>query len=109
MVTNNESTCPYCGGKLKYYDNVKRIVRTKIRKTKWVKIRRLKCSNCYSIHRELPDCIYPYKQYDAEIIRGVLEGFITCETIGFEDYPCEATMKEWKSKYGQIKSLKYSK
>lgn len=38
------------------------------------------------MHRELPDFIFPYKQYEAEIIIGVLEGFITCETLGFEDY-----------------------
>ena len=30
MVTNDETICPHCGGELKYYDRVKRIVRTKI-------------------------------------------------------------------------------
>lgn len=39
----------------------------------------------------------PYKQYEAEVIIGVLEGFITCETIGFEDYPCEMTMVRWQA------------
>ena len=49
------------------------------------------------IRRELPDYISPYKQYEAEVIRGVLEGFITCETYGYEDYPCEMTMARWKN------------
>ncbi|MEQ2698093.1 DUF6431 domain-containing protein, partial [Hungatella hathewayi] len=48
-------------------------------------------------HRELPDYIFPYKQYEAEVIRGVLEGFITCETYGYEDYPCEMTMVRWRN------------
>ena len=52
---------------------------------------------CGCIHRNLPDYIYPYKQYEAEIIDGVIEGFITCDTIGFEDYPCEMTMLRWKT------------
>lgn len=52
---------------------------------------------CGCIHRNLPDYIYPYKQYEAEIIDGVVEGFITCDTIGFEDYPCEMTMFRWRS------------
>lgn len=95
MVTNNESTCPNCGGNLKYYDKVKRIVRTKRRKTKWVTIRRMKCKVCGGVHREIPDYIFPYKQYEAEIIRGVLDGIITCETLGYEDYPCEMTMIRW--------------
>lgn len=95
MVTHDESTCPDCGGKLKYYDKVPRIVRTKRRNTKWVKIRRLRCIECGHLHRELPDDIFPYKQYEAEIIRGVIEGLITCETIGYEDYPCEMTMIRW--------------
>ena len=66
--------CETCGAPLKYYDTVSRIVRTKGHIT-----------------------IYPYKQYEAEIIDGVVEGFITCDTIGFEDYPCELTMFRWRS------------
>lgn len=86
MITNDVSTCPKCGGDLKYYDRVTRIVRTKGRKTWKIPMRRLQCTRCGSVHRELPELIFPYKQYEAEVIIGVLEGFITCETIGFEDY-----------------------
>ena len=102
MIRNNELTCPKCGGALKYYDKVKRIVRTKGRTSKRVKIRRLKCVKCGAIHRELPDYILPYKQYEVEVIRGVLEGFITCETLGYEDYPCETTMIRWMSQKVQL-------
>ena len=89
--------CPNFGGTLKYYDKVQRIVRTKERQTTWVTIRRFRCTKCHRVHREIPDFLYPYKQYEAEIINGVLEGFITSETIGFEDYPSEITMSRWKS------------
>jgi len=95
MIREVDSTCPNCGGDLKYYDNVQRIVRTKGRKTKRLKIRRLRCYSCGSLHRELPDSIFPYKQYEAEVINGVLEGFITADTIGYEDYPSEMTMFRW--------------
>lgn len=95
MVSNDVSTCPKCGGQLKYYDCVERIVRTKGRKTWKIPLRRLRCDRCGAVHRELPELIFPYKQYEAEVIIGVLEGFITCETIGFEDYPCEMTMFRW--------------
>lgn len=95
MVTSNTSKCPICGGLLKYYDSVKRIVRAKQGVKRWIKIRRLRCGECKGMHRELPEFIFPYKHYDGEIIRGVLEGFITIETIGFEDYPSEMTMMRW--------------
>lgn len=97
MINNNESCCPKCGGQLKYYDSVKRLVRTKYGHKKRVNVRRFRCQKCNSLHRELPGSIFPYKQYEAEIIIGVLEGFITCETLGFEDYPCEMTILRWKS------------
>lgn len=97
MVGFNNFSCPNCRGNLKYYDSVPRVIRTKGRLTENIQIRRLKCSNCKKIHREIPEDIYPHKQYEAEIIRGVLEGFITSNTYGFEDYPCEMTMKRWKS------------
>ena len=97
MISNNTSTCQDCGGKLKYYDKVRRIVRTKGRVSKWVNVPRYQCSECGCIHRYLPDYIYPYKQYESEIIAGVIEGLITCETFGYEDYPCEMTMIRWKA------------
>lgn len=96
MISSNDSNCPKCGGQLKYYDSVKRLVRTKYGHKKKLIIRRLRCSKCRSIHRELPDFIFPYKQYEADIIIGVIEGLITCETLGFEDYPCEMTMIRWR-------------
>ena len=97
MVINNESVCPKCGGQLKHYDKVKRIVRTKNRKTYWVNLGRSYCVKCHSVHRVIPDYIYPYKQYESEVIDGVVEGLITQETLGFEDYPCETTFREWLS------------
>lgn len=102
MVRQDVSVCPKCGGFLKYYGMVPRVVRTKSRVTSWIKIRRLRCSRCGSFHRELPELIFPYKQYETEVILGVLEGFITCETLGFENYPCELTMENWKSQKLQL-------
>lgn len=96
MISDNQSICPKCGGQLKYYDHVQRLVRTKFGNKKWVAIRRLRCCKCHAVHRELPDFIFPYKQYESDIIIGVLEGLITCETLEFEDYPCEMTMIRWR-------------
>ena len=69
------------------------------RRAKWIYIQRKRCQRCGAIHRELPECVFPYKQYDAEIIRGVVDGHITTDTIGYEDYPCEITMIRWKSSH----------
>ena len=99
MVNRDVSICPKCGGELKYYDRVQRIVRTKNRKTWKFPMRRLRCQGCRALHRELPNQIFPYKQYESEIIIGVLDGLITCETLGFEDYPCEMTMTRWLAEF----------
>lgn len=98
MVISNVSTCPECGGILKYYDYVRRIVRTKGGVSWRIKLKRFKCENCHKIHRVLPDAIFPYKHYEAEIIKGVINGDITPDTLGFEDYPCEMTMLRWTRK-----------
>ena len=94
--------CLMCGDKLKYYDSVRRIVRTKSRKSRWIIVPRYQCVGCRCIRRYLPDYIYPYKQYESEIIDGVIEGLITCDTVGFEDYPCELTMIRWKTQNIQL-------
>lgn len=36
MISDNQSICPKCGGQLKYYDHVQRLVRTKFGNKKWV-------------------------------------------------------------------------
>lgn len=95
-------SCSKCGYEMKYYDKVPRIVRTRDRETNRIRIERFRCPVCGEIHRNLPDYILPYKQYEADIVMGVIEGLITCETIGFEDYPCEMTMTRWKTQKSQL-------
>ena len=95
LTSNKLSICDECGGKLKNYDKVTRTVIIKGGERKNFKIRRCKCSKCGKIYRELPDFVIPYKHYDSEIIRGVIDGHITSDTIGYEDYPCNVTMNRW--------------
>lgn len=102
MVASGKTVCPKCNGKLKHYDTVKRIVRTKSGCTAWIKIRRVYCTRCGAVHRRLPNTLLPFKQYEAEVIFGVLDGIITYETLGFEDYPCEMTMLRWLSQKTQL-------
>lgn len=96
MVSSKESRCT-CGGELRRYDSVNRIVKGKYGICTSVKICRMQCRTCGSVRRVLPDDILPFKQYSAEIILGVLERLITSDTLGFEEYPCEATMERWLS------------
>lgn len=96
MIYESDNACPKCGGDLRYYDRVKRIIREGDGKKRWVFINRFRCLRCKSIHRMLPDYLYPFRQYNLEVIQGVLEGYISPETLGYEDYPCEMTMNRWK-------------
>ncbi len=96
MVTGIEKLCPICNSQLIFFDKTKRIVKTKGGKVCWVKINRLKCTGCGSVHRAIPNYILPYKHYEAELINGVIEGLITSDTLGYEDYPCESTMNIWR-------------
>lgn len=95
MIDIGEKICPLCGGNLRYHDSVSRIVRTKYRRTQLIIIRRLQCTKCHTLHRKLPNYIYRFKQYERDVIDGVVEGYITSDTLDFEDYPCELTMKHW--------------
>lgn len=88
--------CPKCkSNDLKRYDKIKRLVKGEGGKKRWIDVQRYKCENCNSVHRQLPNIVIPFKHYDMEIIRGVRDGYITPETFGYEDYPCEETMKRW--------------
>lgn len=95
MVRESDEVCPICGGSLSPYGFRKRYVRGKYGKRRIVKLKRYKCAKCGVVHHELPDFVTPYIRYETDIIMGVLEVFITCETLGFEDYPSEITMQRW--------------
>lgn len=99
MIRKNSRVCPACRYKLKYYDTVIRILKEGNNKRKKIYVHRFKCSRCGRIHRELPDNVYPYKHYDSNIIDGVVKGYITPETMGYDDYPCELTMLRWQRAY----------
>lgn len=100
MVHEDNILCPKCKGQLKHYDVVERHYKTKGGKVEVIRIRRSKCLMCGSVHREIPEFIFPFKRYESEVIYGVIEGFITPDILGYEDYPCEQTMIRWKTQYG---------
>lgn len=43
----------------------------------------------------LPDFMVQFKHYSAEVISGVLDGFVTPEDADSEDRPSADTMKRW--------------
>ena len=88
-----------CGGEMKHHDKAVRIIREKGGVKHRVYIERVKCEKCGKIRRNFPENILPHKQYDKEIIDGVKEGLIDSDTLGFENYPCELTMKHWREEF----------
>ena len=98
ITSKEESVCPCCGSPLKYRDSRRRVHRKAGGGKEWCLIRRLKCSNdrCRRLHNELPDCMCPYKHYDAGLIEDVVDGVVGEEDIETEDYPCSGTMKHWR-------------
>lgn len=99
MVSDGVLLCPKCGGQLRYYDRIRRMVRTKGGDIYWIKLRRLICNDCGTNHRELPNTLLPYKHYEARIVRGVVLGDISSYELDYEDYPCEMTMRRWRKQY----------
>lgn len=97
VIINNELICPQCGGKVKYYDHVKRIVIYPGHKVHRIIVPRYRCCVCNKIHRQLPECIFPHKHYHSAVILAILNGFVDDSNLLFEDYPSEETVKRWKS------------
>lgn len=119
LVTCLETpVCPKCGKPLVLRDHKKRIHKLAGGNREWYMIPRMECTNedcpC-RIHSCIPDCMSPYKHYDTELIEDVIDGVVSSDDPGTEDYPCADTMalwKEWAEKNktnidGQIRSIGY--
>jgi len=68
-----ELFCPFCHGVLKYRDSRIRKIILADGSHKEVRVRRLRCTCCHRVHKELPDFIQPYKRYVREVIQAVLD------------------------------------
>ena len=70
MVYEGELFCPVCGGTLKLYDHVMRMIKIQKGVKTYIYIRRLRCTKCGRVHRELPEHIIPHIHYDKAIVMG---------------------------------------
>lgn len=61
-----------------------------------LKLRRLCCQKCHTVHTELPDFIYPYKHYCLNLIQKVLDNH--CDICPAEN----STIVRWKQLKAQI-------
>ena len=95
MVHVGEVVCPNCGCALKYYDTVARGIRKEYGISTYISVRRLRCTGCNRVHRELPDTVIPYKRYERRVIFGLVLGTLQKTTIEFMDYPAMITLIRW--------------
>jgi len=89
MVKSETDVCPKCGGELKYYDYVIRTQKFPEGKFRKILLSRMKCRNCKSVHRVIPDDILPYKQYAKSVVEADAE---------YLDYPSESSVYRWHAK-----------
>ena len=97
MIREFDKDCPDCGDILHPYGSAKRLLRGKNGVSTMIIIKRYKCNTCNRIHNLLPYSVTPFIRYDNEVVMGVLEGYISSDTLGFENYPCEPTMLRWRN------------
>ena len=98
VISEEDTNCPECGSPLCRRDRKLRVHKEAGGKKSWFAINRLKCTNekCRRLHNELPDCMIPYKHYGSDIIEDVVDEVVGSDDLETENYPCEATMKNWK-------------
>lgn len=89
MVRKETDRCPKCGGQTKYYDYVIRKIKRPEGGISHRLLSRVKCTQCKSVHRVIPDDIIPYKQYSRETIES---------NRLFLDFPSDSTVKRWHAK-----------
>lgn len=97
FVSSSDDTpaCPVCGGTLKYRDSRPRIRKKEGGLKEYLMIRRLRYTECHRHHNELPDCLVPHKDYEAEVISDVIDGVVTSEDVDSEDCLSFLTMLRW--------------
>ncbi|WP_420852239.1 DUF6431 domain-containing protein [Paenibacillus hamazuiensis] len=91
---------PCCGEELRIIGSRKRKITSEDGESRVLVVRRLPCSECRSIHHELPDCVVPYKRYKAVCIEQVVSEPEASSTVAVD----EATLRCWKNWFQRIRT-----
>ena len=97
VITSESPTCPHDGGRLEYRDSVRRTVLNMYSEATLYLLRRLLCSVCGALHRELPNTIQPYKHYGSEVIQAVIDDSGDAACCAADD----STIRRWKSDFSE--------
>ena len=102
-----EIVCPVCGcERLKKKGRRKRRVIKPNGEEIVLKIRRLKCKDCKTIHHELPKLLVPYKRYSAQTIEIIINK--TYEEVCCENSTINRIKAWWANIQLYIKSVEES-
>jgi uncharacterized protein YbaR (Trm112 family) len=100
IKSKESSVCPICSGVLKVRDSKRRklICTAEEIAVKWYRLRRLVCESCGKLHTELPDCMQPYKHYEADAIQAEIDGS--------QENPLadDNTLKRWRNEFRRRKN-----
>lgn len=84
---------PCCGERLRVIGSRQRKALDETGESRVFCIRRMRCDSCRRIHHELPDCLVPYKRYEASCVERV----IAAETDVLEIAADNSTLCRWQS------------
>jgi len=84
---------PCCGEEMCVIGSRKRKIMSGAGDQRIFVIRRMRCNQCKKIHHELPDCVLPYKRYEAECVEQVIVEVETEVSVAADD----ATLRRWKN------------
>ena len=96
VIATKPSYCPVCHDEL-YMIGTRKRVRWRGNYDKHILlIRRLYCKKCCEMHHELPDCLVPFKRYEADIIEKAVEGK-SAKLLGVSDHTLCRFRGWWKA------------
>lgn len=92
VKSREKSVCPICDAMLHSRDSRLRKVICEDGTSIQIRIRRLRCGQCQTLHSELPDSIQPFKQHEVKTIQAALEQRTDCIAEG-------STMQCWRREF----------
>jgi len=83
--------CPLCGKPMKFRDTFRRHSKNSQSECTWYVLRRFEC--CGHTHRALPDFLFPFKHYEADVVQAAIDG--NTDDIVADD----STIRRWQSQW----------
>ena len=99
ILSTEYPACPECGKIMTFHDTCNRHGLNEKAECTWYVLRRFQC--CGSTHREIPDFLFPFKHYEADVVQSAIDE--NTDKIAADESTIRCWRRQWRTQEMRVR------